>query len=62
MMKKGTYSILLFIVYEGGDGLTLVGMEPGLSMNLNGSAAYPQMVDRARDDARRSGAVIRRHE
>ena len=61
MMRMETYLVFLFIVHEGGDGPTLVGAGSSLATDLNGGMAYPQMVDGARNNVRKSSTAIRRH-
>ena len=48
-MKRGTYSIFLFIVHEGGNGVALVGMGPGLLSNMDGGTSNPKMVGGTRN-------------
>ena len=61
-MKRGTYSIFLFIIHEGCNGTALVRTVTGLAMNMDGSMSDPELVDRTRDDMGRSGMAVRRHE
>ena len=44
-----TYATLLFIIHEGGDGPTLVGMGPSLPINTDSSMANAEMVGGAWD-------------
>ena len=42
--RKGTYSVLLLIVHEGCDSMTLIGMMANLTMDMDGSMANTKMV------------------
>ena len=48
---KGTYIILFFIIHEGGNGPTLVGVRPGLSTNTDGGTVNAEVVGSSRDSA-----------
>ena len=61
-IKAKAYLIFLFIVHEGGNGMTLIGVLASLSTYMDSGPSNPELVDRAGDDVRRSGTVIRRHE
>ena len=41
---QGTYSIFLFIKHEGGNSLTLIGMNSCLSMNMDSGAANAEII------------------
>ena len=48
--------ILLFVEHKGHDGMTLIGMDSSLSMNMDSSTANAKMIGSARD-----GVEGRRH-
>ena len=54
--------VLLFIEHKGSDSTVLRGAAPHLGTNMDGGLSNPKLVDRARDDARRSSVAIIKHE
>ena len=62
LTRNRTYLVFLFIIHEGSNSVTLFGVLSALTTNTNGSMANLKLVNRAGDDAKRSGTVIRRHD
>ena len=44
-----TYVVLLFVVHEGSDGLTLIGTGPSLSTNMDSSTANAEVIGSTRN-------------
>ena len=50
---QGTYSVFLLVKHKRGNGLTLIGVGPGLSINVDGSTANAKVVSGTRDSMER---------
>ena len=60
MRTIGTYAVLLLVVHEGSNGLTLIGTGPSLSTNADGSMANAKMIGSTGNSVERRRHLVKR--